>query len=198
MRRASLLAVPLLLLAPASASARVCVPPGHRVVKEGHHARVVVDRHRTHFACLFSRDRLERLDYPNEAEPSQASHFRLAGRFVAYEYVAYDAVEYYTSVRTLDLLDGRGRETTVSGDPDHPNDEVGELRVTRRGWVAWVACYLNHCGPGVPMKVWRSDSRGEKLLDRGQGIRHHTLRIRRHGRRVTWVRAGERRAATLR
>jgi hypothetical protein len=188
----------VMLLAPASASARPCERPAHRIIAKTRRA-LVLTRHGRYWGCLVARDRLVRLDRPDAREALYG--FDLAGRYVGFVASGSDGASEYDSVVAQDLRSGqtvRSAGVTKSRSDSDDTGTATDLRVTRHGYLAWIGCFDGGCHGAVARQVFRFDSRGRRLLDRGPLIRRHSLRIRDRGCRVTWIDHGRRRVATLR
>jgi hypothetical protein len=109
------------------------------------------------------------------------------------------------------LRTGRIRFSAINGAcPDTPEGDCGQAVIRRPllrrdGAVAWLACpgstatpfeADDECTESYAHEVLVHDRHGNRTLDHGH-IRAASLRFLRHGRRVEWVRRGERRSARL-
>jgi hypothetical protein len=179
-----------------AAASAPCERPGLQTVRESTHARVLQKPGRydeSLYGCLFDRDRLVRLDRSDV--PETLYRFRLAGHFVGFAAEGVDGASSYVSVVAQNLRTGSVARSAPVVDED--DGHLAELRVTSRGWLVWVACGASRCGRAGERQLYRYDSRGIELLDRGALIHKHSLRMYR-GARVSWRHGDEIRTATLR
>lgn len=190
----------------ARTAASACVPAGAEVVARSHDA-VVVRRLRTtaytgervphHYGCLLSRGRLVRLDDNDGGLGAFLDRpVRFAGRHVAFEsnFVNMGSASDYAEVVVTDLRRGVRLLSDCTGEVDEENDfecfgdPVISLVLRDTGGVAWID------EDGAVRKHDRG-ARRHRLLDFGR-VERRSLRLR--GSRLSWVRAGQRRTATLR
>jgi hypothetical protein len=190
-----------------AASSSSCHKPRGYVVQAKSHEAVVFRRRSglRAYGCLYRRGKLVLLS-------DAVGNYRLAGRYVAYLLHSSDTEGTFTRVMVRDLRSGGFRhiEAAYSQLPEsRPDDGEADAKVTdltlkRDGAVAWISCPpsdpgANHCyasDPEAPYEVWRADSRGRKLLDASDAVGLRSLH--REGARITWLRGGEMRSATLR
>lgn len=197
------------LVAIASASAvaesRRCAPPGFEPLTGSRDARLYETRDGFLAGCRFSDGRERILD--------EDGWFPRPAMDVARTVVGF------VSVDTEGV--GFGPPTLIVEDLARPAappvirsfeiGDVGVLRITRRGAVAWIECEDDAEEPAAispschrinsVKRVFKRDSLGagrdaDVLLDRGRGIDIRSLGLR--GDRVTWEKRGRRRSATIR
>ena len=193
-----------------------CTPPHSATIASSGHVRVFQRRVRAGsndrgyeiraFGCLFSKQRAYSLGRDDVGLNSYASHFRIAGPFVAYALGDYDDFRNQGDrVRAVDLRTGatvhssRSYTGPTEASPDAEELVTVALVLKRYGAVAWVGAYRPYKGDmELPARyeVHRIDSRGARLLDSGGGIAPRSLEL--HGTTVTWTNAGEQHEAGLR
>jgi hypothetical protein len=129
--------------------------------------------------CLFAVGRSFRLD---AGQASTGRPFALAG-----SYAAHRRRDGSTRHRVVNVFDHEG----VTG-INRRQATLPSLVLNRNGSAGWIAMvpwsYLRD--------VYRVDARGVKLLDRDAQIRRHSLRL--HDGRLSWIRDGATRTASLR
>ena len=202
----TLLAASTVAAASAEAPHRGCaVPRGAAVVAKTRYAVVYAQDAEHKYGCLFSRGRRALLF---DAE----SPLLLAGRYVAYEQVSYDpdsTVYYLLTVFDLRRRTAHSFSSLYEEQPPGPNSRESQdpgmakdLVLKKNGSVAWISCWRFPPGPGgcaidadTPVEVWRTDSRGTKLLDASTEVRLRSLK--RQGSTITWRHGSERRSAQL-
>lgn len=186
------------LVLPSLADAAPCRRRALRTVIETRRARVLAGHHAARYGCLFTRDRLVRLDIDINGE--RLYRFELAGRFVAFVARGSEGASDYEGPVAQDLRSGHvvhSAGSTTNPYDDNDTGHVSELRVTSSGFLAWIACRSDRCAPGFQRQVFRFDSRGKKLLDQGPMIHRRSLRVY-DGGDVVWLHGEERRTASLR
>ena len=190
------MAVVLAAVGPASADAsrRGCkVPRGADVLARSKYAVVYDDSRGRDFGCLFSvGSRTELYDVDG--------HVTLAGKYVAYPQTSYDpdGTEYYL-VAVRNLRSGGWRTLSPAyvavSNGSHDGEDfalVTDLVLKKNGSVAWISCSPLESGPGgcsfrsegVPLEVWRTDSRGTKRLAASVDVGRHSLT--RRGSTIRW------------
>jgi hypothetical protein len=182
----------------AAASGEPCKRRSLRTVIETRHARVLAGHHGARYGCLFSRDRLVRLDIPSNGE--RLYRFELAGKFVGFVARGSDGASDYEGPVAEDLHTGhvvRSAGSTTNPYDGNDTGHVSALRITSRAFLAWIACRSDRCAPGLQRQVLRVDGRGKKLLDKGPMIHRRSLRVYDDGH-VVWFHGDERRTASLR
>ena len=202
----ALLAAGTAVAASAEARHRGCaVPRGDAVEAKTRYAVVYVQDAEHIYGCLFSLGRRALLF---DAEDP----LLLAGRYVAYEQVSYDpdsTVYYLLTVfdlrrRTAHSFSSLYEEQppTASSRESQDPGMATDLVLKKNGSVAWISCWRFPPGPGgcavdadTPAEMWRTDSRGTKLLDASTDVRLRSLK--RKGSTITWRHGTERRTARL-
>lgn len=122
--------------------------------------------------------------------------YELGGRYLAYSWVNSERTTRTSYLYLVDLRRVRERLIWEEGGPNSARSDalVLDLRVTRRGSVAWIAGLANYLAP-TDYEVRKHDSAGAGVLDAGTDIEPGSLTIA--GSRVYWMRAGSPFTATL-
>src|SRR4051794_25325038 len=164
----------------ASAHTRGCdIPRSHVVAANAH---VVVVRHaRGYFAC--TRPRGPRRSLKSDGSETITGHFRLAGRFVAYEREdgCFDAC---LRIVSLDVGSGRRLVSYAAYGPT----PLRRIVVDASGRVAWIR-------DDQVRELHRMDSDGEETIDTGSGIASASLGI--SGNAVVWRKDGDAKSSPL-
>jgi hypothetical protein len=128
----------------------------------------------------------------------QAVLLTLAGRFAGYGLRETGIDTGSSRVRVVDLKSGRvvveAAATTPVRRPES-SVNVAALVLNARGHIAWVGAKGAIVGPPTIYEVHKIDASAGVLLDSGTKIDPSSLR--RHGRRISWVRGRTRRTAAL-
>lgn len=217
-RAACLVATMALVAATLPADARTparakCFPPKAKELVRSKHTRVYLDRSEKPYetvACNYATGRRELLsDAPHEVFVFPPPAIDLAGVLVGFaqEDNSDPVGTSLSRIRVISVRTGREKSFPIGNDPGGSDlGKVGSLQVTPRASVAWIVCPYGqlsrgdpapHCTrPGYRARVWKLE-RGStpELLDEGTDIDPRSLGLR--GTRLTWLRGGERRAATL-
>jgi hypothetical protein len=139
------------------------------------------------YGCLYSQNRRYFLGIDGDCDPKSVDRFILAGRYVAYveSFCNIDASDDYIVVK--DLRTGRNKWRTIAATGQAPDAEpstlVGDLALSRRGSVAWIADWDANSGDSTPhpnddrqvRKLEPGAPQGGTLLDSGLGIEEASL-----------------------
>jgi hypothetical protein len=193
--------------APAEASDHGCkLPRGAKVEARTKYAVVYYDRHYRDWGCLYSLGRRAELY-------DKGGNVTLAGRYVAYPQTSYEpdgTVYYLVTVFDLRKRSWHSFSSAYVSQPDGNKDGedsalVPDVALKKNGSVAWISCWpifgdadQNNCfrDADLPPEVWRTDSRGTKMLDASADIGLRSLK--RRGNTITWRRGSHRSTAQLR
>lgn len=170
----------------------------------------------TVLGCLYSTRRPVELAvvYRNEgSDYGQLDRVRIAGRFVAFGQSQAGRQEQVYSVEVVDLRSGKGAYYPTGELPDqvaqscnssgHQCAGVGpttDLELRNTGAVAWIAnnvyARFGLYPENVRREVHRAQAGTDVLLDAGPDIDPRSLK--RRGRTISWMNAGQTRSASLR
>jgi len=186
MRLAAALMVTLMAgLAPQAARARpTChVRGAHTVLTTG---QVVLVRRGIHYVAC-SRASGRRTKLADDFIENAPRHFRIRGRFVAYDRDdgCFDPC---WRIVVLDVSSGKKRASYASYGMESTT-ALRRLVLDERGRVAWIRDFAT--GP----ELHRMDSDGEETIDTGPGVEVDSLAI--GGGRVTWQDGGQPRSSQL-
>ncbi len=175
-----------------------CWPPGSETVTRSEHARVYVPKVGvTRYGCVYSLGNRVRLGRLEVERP-----MRIADRFAGFPFrhPANEKAEDFLELRVVDLVSGKvvrragawGDESEVTSDT-----RVHQLILRKTGGIAWVSTDFPEVGERREPQVWRLDSRGARLLDRGRDIEKRSLHFCGRGK-ICWMNDGEQKSASLR
>jgi hypothetical protein len=181
-----------------------CVPAGSKILRAHDGGRVYSHGDDT-YACSKSYARSVRLSDP-EAFVDALPPYSVNRRWVVFFSRYCEGDGCFNDLEERSLRTGKTRFVVANGptaldctdNGDCGAGAVTALRLKANGSAVWIGC------PGddgecddVPHYVVRRDSRGKRIIERGQ-IAPHSLRLLPSGRRVSWLKDGRRRSATLR
>lgn len=164
------------------------------------------------FACLLKRSKAYRLGFTSECQnETQATDYRLAGRYVGYVTTSCGLVSGTDDVVVRDLRTGHVKWAAgaATGDPSasaEPSTYVDDLAMKADGSVVWMGSY-DAAGSGKDQdhQVWKHEPgspEGGTLVDRGTDIDVDSLALSSRTpesglTRFYWVRAGGVKSSTL-
>jgi hypothetical protein len=147
------------------------------------------------YGCLFGGSRIVSLGGGGRQQLELPT---LAGRFAGYGLRQMGIDTGFTRVRVVDLRSGRViDDTSATTQVTRPESftNVAALVLNPRGHVAWIGSKSAIGMPQAVYEVHKIDGPAAALLDSSPQI--DPMSLRRHGGRITWVRAGLRRTGTL-
>lgn len=172
------------------------------------HARIY-RRDGTTYGCLYSANRRFKLgQYSRSSDTGRDGQrqTRLAGRYVGFEEYVEGSRTFTYEVRVFDLRSGRLVRDVPTGPVPPEADEatqfgiavgigpVTALRLRATGGVAWIA--RNRYSADSEFVVRKADAKKPMGLAAGRDI--HPVSLALNGSRLTWLQAGQERAASLR
>ncbi len=188
---APVLAIPALLLTDDSRSASdACTRTGTTIAANSR-AEVVRDGSYdyTAYGCHRRPRRLTRIGRFDGFDATGPRSFRLAGRFVAWDYLRCSkTVDCQARIGVADLRTGNKRGTNLTS---HGGSPASDLEVTPTGAAAWIRAI----GESSTLEVRKFDAAGESLLDAGTDIVRDSLAV--SGLTVYWTRADQPKSAPL-
>jgi hypothetical protein len=186
----------------AVAAARSCGPAAARTLAHDSVARLYTPDRASGplaavrvYGCTFSSSRIVSL---GGGARQYVELPTLSGRFAGYALRQMGVDTGVTRVRVVDLrgggvIDDTAATTQVTRPESFTN--VTALVLNPRGHIAWIGSKSSIGMPQATYEVHKIDAPAAALLDSGPQIDSKSLR--RHGRQISWLRAGARRTATL-
>jgi hypothetical protein len=166
----------------------------------------------TAYACLFKKRKAYRLGFTSECQnETQATDYRLAGRYIGYVTTSCELVSGTDDVVVRDLTTGHVKwaaaaATGVQTGPDDPSTYVGDLAMKADGSVVWMGIYdVDSSGKNQNNQVRKLEPgapAGGTLVDSGTDVDADSLALSGSTpasglTRFYWVRAGLVKSSTL-
>jgi hypothetical protein len=166
----------------------------------------------TAYACLFKKRKAYRLGFTSECQnETQATDYRLAGRYVGYVTTSCELVSGTSDVVVRDLTTGhvkwagQAAAGTQTG-PEDPSTDVRDLAMKPDGSVVWMGRYdANSSGQNQDNQVWKLEPgapSGGTLVDGGTDVAPDSLALSNSTpasglTAFYWMRAGVTKSGTL-